>query len=159
MRRKLCLFLPIKLYKQILLSVPLIAVIIIGAFFTYPAVAKSDTISVKNPPPNALPTTQALLQEIATQAALRHGLNVSKFLAVEACEIKKDSDGSWDYEAQSDWYKNGVRENSWGAFQINLTAHPTISKAEAQDPYWATEWAAQQWDAGHASMWSCWKSL
>lgn len=117
-------------------------------------------IPIENIIPNAVPTTKSALQELAKDAAIKHGLNVSRFLATQACEIKKLQIGTttvWDYKAQSDHInKKGVRENSWGAWQINLDAHPGVTKEQAQDPVWATEWSAQQFADGNARWWTCW---
>lgn len=100
------------------------------------------------------------LTAIATDAAQRHGLHVPNFIATFKCKIKKRPDGTLDYTAQSDHIrKDGIRENSWGMWQINLDAHPTITKEQAQDPLWSTEWAANEWAEGRAWQWTCWKSL
>lgn len=102
------------------------------------------------------------LINIATDAAKRYGLNTDRFIETFKCEIKKrkvDGVTVWDYTAQSDHYLNGVREDSWGMWQINLYWNPEVTKAQAQDPYWSTEWAAQMWSKGLASRWSCWRIL
>ena len=128
-----------------------------------PTSAKGDVeipvVKELNTIPNAVPTTKSALQALAKEAAIKHGLNVSRFLATQSCEIKKLQVGTttvWDYKAQSDHYRGGVRENSWGAWQINLDAHPGVTREQAQDPYWATEWSAQQFEKGDAWKWTCW---
>lgn len=104
------------------------------------------------------PLTKQGLIDLATSAAHQYQLDADRFVATMKCEIKKRADGSWDYTAQSDHVKkDGTRENSWGAWQINLDAHPTITKEMAQDPYWATNWAANEWKKGRAWQWSCYK--
>ena len=138
--------------------------LILGALIYPPLTAKSVVEVIDKTIPNSLPTTQGLLQEIAKQEAIKHGLNVSRFLATQECEIKKYIDGTgqvvWDYEAQSDHInRRGIRENSWGAWQINLDAHPTVSKEQAQDPIWATRWSAEQFAKGNAKWWTCWNNI
>lgn len=143
--------------------VALTIVLILGALIYPPTTAKSVVEVIDETIPSPLPSTQIALQEIATQEAIKNGLDVQRFLAVQKCEIKKrlDSEGQpvWDYTAQSDHYRNGVREDSWGAWQIHLPSHPNITKEQAQDPYWSTAWAAKQWSEGRASMWSCYHIL
>lgn len=46
---------------------------------------------------------------------------------------------------------------SFGIAQIHLPAHPSISKEEALDPYFSITWAAEQFAAGNARMWTCWR--
>lgn len=48
---------------------------------------------------------------------------------------------------------------SYGIWQIFLPAHPTITKEQALDPVWSTTWAAEQFAAGRASLWTCAKIL
>lgn len=49
------------------------------------------------------------------------------------------------------------REDSWGVAQIHLPSHPSITRAQALDPVFAINWTAQQFKAGRAYMWSCFK--
>lgn len=133
----------------------------IGLAIYPPVSAKGDVEVETNIIPNAVPTTKIALQELATETAIKHGLNVKRFLKVQECEIKKFQVGTttvWDYKAQSDIVYRGVRENSWGAWQIHLPSHPTITKEQAQDIYFATEWSAEQWENGNASAWSCYRN-
>ncbi len=120
-------------------------------------------IPVENIIPNAVPTTKSALQALAKEAAIKHGLNVSRFLATQACEIKQLQVGTttvWDYKAQSDYIKkSGVRENSWGAWQINLDAHPGVTKEQAQSPEGSTEWSAEQFEKGGVGMWTCYNII
>lgn len=51
----------------------------------------------------------------------------------------------------------GDHGTSFGIVQIHLPAHPSVTKAQALNPVWALEWAAEQWQAGHASAWSCYR--
>lgn len=60
---------------------------------------------------------------------------------------------------QSKVIRNGIRENSWGVWQIHLSAHLDISKAQAMDIEWSTKWASEQFRSGHQSMWTCWRQI
>lgn len=51
------------------------------------------------------------------------------------------------------------REDSWGVVQIHLPDHPEVTKEEALDPKWAVEWAAKQFAAGDAKIFSCYTLL
>lgn len=45
--------------------------------------------------------------------------------------------------------------NSYGLWQIHLPSHPDITKEQALDPQWSTDWAMKQMAAGRASIWTC----
>ena len=47
------------------------------------------------------------------------------------------------------------RENSWGLVQINLKAHPEITKEEAVDPDFALTYLAKNLSEGRGGMWTC----
>mgnify|MGYP001562057334 CR=1 FL=1 len=53
----------------------------------------------------------------------------------------------------------GGKEDSWGVAQIYLPAHQTITRAEALNPHFAVEWAAEQFAAGKAYLWTCYRLL
>lgn len=95
----------------------------------------------------------------ATLVAEDNHLPASLFVRTFECEIPKRSDGSWDVTGQSNEYLHGVREDSWGGWQIHLPDHPDISKQEAQDFEWATNWAAEEWVAGRAHEWTCYRLI
>jgi len=136
---------------------------IIGFLSVYPPRAtKGDIQVIKTEKPtgniiNAAKTTRSQVIAFATKVAIKNGLNVNHFIGTISCEIKKTKRGYWDYKAQSILYRRGVRENSWGGWQINLTAHPEVTKVHTQDIVWATNWAAKQWLAGEAHQWTCWR--
>jgi hypothetical protein len=46
---------------------------------------------------------------------------------------------------QSMIVKNGVRENSWGIFQISLEHH-NITREQAMDAYFSIDWAMDNWN-------------
>lgn len=154
-------FLLIKRIQQILAGIFIPLVIGIGLVIYPPASAKGDveikTNIIPNAVPNALPTTKIALQELATEAALKHGLNVSRFLKVIDCETA----GTWDPSIQSRAknIKDGGRELSFGLAQIHLPAHTNITKDQATDPTWAIAWMANEWENGRQNQWSCWKNI
>lgn len=83
------------------------------------------------------------------QAALAHGLNPEHFAMVANCE-----DPNLIVDQQSNYLKDGKREQSYGIFQINIEQNE-VSIASATDPVFAANWAAQQWNQGHANHWTC----
>ena len=94
------------------------------------------------------------LKQMATEIAKEHSLNTDHFLKVISCE------SNWDTQIQSAYItKDGTRENSWGLVQINLSAHPNVTKEQALNPRFALTWMAEQWSLDGASMWSCWTIL
>lgn len=51
----------------------------------------------------------------------------------------------------------GGHENSWGVAQIDLDYHPDITQAEAMNPFFAINWAAQQFANGNQNEWTCYR--
>lgn len=66
---------------------------------------------------------------------------------------------SLDPTKQSDYYRKGKRENSWGNSQINLYWHPEVSKAQAQDPFFSADFMADAFSKGMKKQWSCYTKL
>lgn len=64
-----------------------------------------------------------------------------------------------DPELQSRIITNGEREDSWGLAQIHLPSHPTVSKAMAQNPYFAIDFTVRHVVAGDSHMWTCARSI
>lgn len=56
-------------------------------------------------------------------------------------------------------YKVGDTEMSFGLVQIHLPAHPDISREQAINPEFATEFLAKNIKAGRIGMWSCARDL
>lgn len=52
-------------------------------------------------------------------------------------------------------HKLTKREDSWGLVQINLLAHPEITKEEAINPDFAVSYLASELSTNHGGMWSC----
>jgi len=72
--------------------------------------------------------------------AVNRGIDPVLFSAVARCE------SGYDTDIRSRHYHKGVRENSWGVFQINLDAHLDVARSQAIDPYFNIKWAADHWD-------------
>lgn len=50
------------------------------------------------------------------------------------------------HNIQSKIVKDGVRENSWGVAQINLTYNPQVSKEQALNPRFAIYFMSKHWN-------------
>lgn len=109
---------------------------------------KSNADDLQKPP-----TKQDLVQ-LVYEYADYHNVNPKVMIATINCE-----NDTWDPLRQSDYYKNGKREQSYGLAQIHLPAHPEITKEDAQDPNFALNFMAEQMSKGKASAWSCYRKL
>lgn len=61
------------------------------------------------------------------------------------------------HESNFDPTRIGDDGISIGAWQINIKAHPNITKAEALDLAWSTKWSLKQLKEGHAKIWSTYR--
>lgn len=84
------------------------------------------------------------LHTFASTTAQVHGLNPTLFAEVIGCE------SGWNPAATS-------TTADFGIAQIHISVHPEVSLAQADNPYWAIDWMATEWQAGNASWWSCYK--
>ena len=66
--------------------------------------------------------------------------------------------GLWETlncESGFQWDAEGDNHTSLGVSQLHMPAHPEITKEQALNPFWAIDYAAQQFRLGHQKMWSC----
>ena len=54
---------------------------------------------------------------------------------------------------------NSVGENSWGLVQINLNAHPDITKEQAIDTNFAINYLVKNISEGNGKMWTCYQKV
>lgn len=96
-------------------------------------------------PPVVYSTTTAT--DIIIAYAVKYGIPAQPLIDTLRCE--------------SDFNANAIGDHgtSFGAAQIHLSAHPEITKAEAMDPLWSINWTAEQFAAGHADLWTCYREL
>jgi len=97
--------------------------------------------------PKTFVWTKENLVDLATTVAEEHHLNTDRFLKVIRCE------SNWIPTAKGD---DG---NSRGLVQISSIYHPEVSDEEADDPKYALEFMAKEWDRGHQRQWSCYRLL
>ena len=95
-----------------------------------------------------------VLINFADAMANKYKVNKKPFITTLDCE-------SGFKNIQSRVLKKGgpnEREDSWGIAQINLPSHPSITRAQALDPYWSIEWAAQKFKI-NPRIWTCARRL
>ena len=110
----------------------------------------------------AAPTTtpgisEDTLASLVARYARIYGVREASMLETIKCEALRLPDGTYDATAQSGYVEDGLRENSWGLAQINLGYHPEVSLAQAQDPDFSVHFMAEQFAAGHAPSWTCYR--
>jgi hypothetical protein len=96
--------------------------------------------------------TQSMVKEFARDVAKESDLNVQKFLHTLNRENGFNATGQSNYVD-----KNGDREDSWGACQLNLHFNPTITREQAENPAFCIPFMAEEWSKGRAWKWSAWK--
>mgnify|MGYP001607569073 CR=1 FL=1 len=95
--------------------------------------------------------TQEMVKELARDTANEYKLNTQKFLHTLNCENLFRAKGQSERRN-----KKGEREMSFGAAQIHIPSHPTITREQAESPEFAVKWMAEKWSEGNAYLWSCW---
>src|SRR6185503_5706522 len=110
---------------------------------------KIEAIEVKTP--ELVLDTPEQIKSFIAEILERHRLPES-YLGIPSCES--------GFVPQQSWHlmKDGTREPSFGVWQINLPAHPDITKEQAMDVVWSTEWSIKQLKQGKAKIWSCYSS-
>jgi len=73
--------------------------------------------------------------------------------------IDCETAGTWNPKIQSEYVKDGVREDSWGLAQIHLPSWPEVTRDQAQDPYFAIDFLVEKWKLGQQTKWSCYRKL
>lgn len=100
--------------------------------------------------------TKQELQKVVYQYAKEYNVDGDKMIKLIDCENRP-----WNPELQSGltykegnrWGKPaGSREESYGLAQIHLPDHKDVTKEEAQDPEFAIEFMAKNWNK---VTWSC----
>lgn len=79
--------------------------------------------------------------------AVKYGVPAQPIIDTLRCESRFNSDIVGDHGT------------SYGVAQIHLPAHQDVTKEEALNPFFAIDWTAQQFKAGNAHIWSCYRLL
>lgn len=112
------------------------------SYFTAPVIevvapkVKADVLTPKEVTTNLILAT-----------ANKYKINPARFLATAKCESNLNPKAIGD------------KGKSYGLWQIHLPSHPTVTKAQALDQFWATEWAGKKFAQGQPHLWSCFRNL
>ena len=97
------------------------------------------------------PKTLAVMIEtipaLIVRKAQEHGVDPNVALKVASCE------SGYNPRAVGDTAKGG----SYGLWQIHSPSHPTVTREQAFDPYWATEWAMPKLKIT-PFIWTCYRT-
>lgn len=118
-------------------------------------------------PPTILPTItpKVTVQEVEKrqEAELNSTSTVRSYIEEEAIKIGVDPKLATSIvncesnfvPQQSKIVKDGIREDSWGVWQISLPHNPEVTREQAMDIKFSTSWALDKLKKGKASLWSC----
>lgn len=99
-------------------------------------------------------------QPLKTKSDMEEYLRVyalEKGVSYKAAHYTIECESNWDTNVQSIFVKDGKREESYGLAQINLPSHKQVTLAQAEDPEFAIKFLVDNFAAGKASLWSCWR--
>lgn len=85
--------------------------------------------------------------ELVEHFASQYQVSAPKMLATMKCESGLNPKAVGDHG------------NSYGIAQIHLPSHPDITKSQATDPVFASEWTANQFAKGKQNIWTCYRAL
>jgi hypothetical protein len=89
------------------------------------------------------------------QKALEYGVDKELMMALIECETSHKIAST---TIQSGYYKDGVREESYGLVQIHLPSWVgKVTYAQAVDPVFAIDFMAKKISEGKVELWSCHK--
>lgn len=100
-----------------------------------------------------IPVVQRIIEDTSSTTIRSKIREKALFYKVSAKEIIKT------VECESNYNKEAVGDNgnSFGIVQINLPAHPEITKEKAFDIDFAIEFITSEFAKGNQWKWSCWK--
>lgn len=88
------------------------------------------------------------IEKMIIRVAVEKGYHSPKFaLSVARCESGLRPSAIGDHGG------------SFGLWQISLRHHPGITKSQALDPEWSTNWSMEQFTAGREYLWTCARML
>lgn len=124
-------------------TLTMVALIIGGLILAF-AIART---SIAEAPAPEVPIMPPTVQELVSKYALQYNVSASRMLATMKCESGLNNLAVGDHG------------NSYGIAQIFLKAHPEVTKEQAQDPAFASEFMAKEFSKGNARIWTCWRKL
>ena len=121
---------------RVLISVALVCL----SFLVQPAYAQSPLV-----PP--VPLDKQSIPQIVEYFANQYQVSAEIMLSTMRCESKLKTNAVGD---------NG---ESFGISQINLPSHPEVTKEQAQNPVFASEFMAKEYSRGNAKIWTCYRLI
>jgi len=105
----------------------------------------NTTITIASAPVRTL--NEFTIPELVTHYASQYQVSAPKMLATMNCESSLNPKAIGDHGT------------SFGISQIHLPAHLDITKEQAQDPVFASEFMAKEFSKKHQGIWSCYRKL
>lgn len=116
--------------------------LLIAGMALQPQYAHADTLPAVFPIAEYATTTESIVRQVQAKYGLEND-----FYETAKCESSFDENAVGDHG------------QSRGTWQIHGPSWPSISPANAYDPHWSTEWAAQMFLAGKQEIWTCYRLL
>lgn len=87
------------------------------------------------------------IKQLIHKSAIKYGVSEEKMSNTIKCE--------------SQYNPNTVGDGgySYGLVQIHLPSHPSVTKEQALNPEFATDFMAENFANGKAHMWTCYRKL
>ena len=129
------------------------------------ATALANTTITIPPPTQYEPVREVIVEQVAElnststvrnyveQEAIKVGVDPKMVYSIVNCE------SGFVPQQSKHLTKTGEQEDSWGVWQIHLPSHPTITREQAMDVEWSTNWSLGEIKKGNAYLWSCWHKL
>lgn len=109
--------------------------------------------TVKEPSDEEIPSQE--LKSLIKHYSDKYKVSYYEMYKIVECETAE----TFDPTIQSNYYENGVREDSWGLAQINLPSWPDVKKSQAIDKDFALDFLASHLAKKEGYWWSCYKIL
>lgn len=133
--------------------------ILIFILIAYPIIFKVD-VSYADAPERKL--EEYSIKELITFFADKYNVSETKMSKTMYCETQYRNIQSqllYKFSDPKRGIVKGTQELSFGVSQIHLPDHPHITKAQALDPVFSTEFMAEEFSKGRQTKWSCYKSI
>jgi len=116
-------------------------VLIVVLMFLY----TNTSITIAQAPVRTL--NEYTIPELVEHFSSQYSVSAERMLTTMKCESGLNSKAVGDYGT------------SIGLVQIHLPAHHNITKTEAEDPVYATEFMAKEFSKHHQDIWSCYREI
>ncbi len=131
----------------------IIVFLLCGSLITQVSAAEAPSVAVEETPKAPVesvktpPKAPRTIDEIIYDSSIKYGVSEAVMRKVIYCESRFNPNAVGD---------NG---NSYGLVQIFLRYHPQVTKAQALDPVFATEFLAAKLAKNQGYLWTCYRAL